>query len=175
MLRINICQLAELMERNGSECVPVEPEKGQDEKAREEKTQEEKTEGLMELKTRFGTTEHVTLAAGVYAENGGLSVEMVSVEDGFREPYGSVTVNLSVPVPPYCAFVDTNNMPEAVGFLAKNGIARPTGLQRQSGYCVYPLYQFDAEKMRGLCPDGMAAYERENGDGRKAEKRKKGR
>ena len=67
------------------------------------------------------------------------------------------------------------SMPELEDFLVKNGIAEFTGLMQRSGYCTYPLYLFDAEKMRGLCPDGMAAYEQENGLDKKQGKKEKSR
>ena len=118
---------------------------------------------MLELKTQFGTTENVTLTVNTYVDSNSLYVGMTTADDGFPEPYGDVTVNLLVPVPSYCAFVDTNNMPELEGFLVKNKIAEFTGIEQRSGYCSYPLYLFDAEKMRGLCPDGMAAYEQANG------------
>lgn len=169
----HICQFAEIMEQNGSEYAPVKPEIVQTEE--KEQVQEEKTEGTLELKTQFGTTENVTLTVNTYGNNNSLYVGMTTVEDGFPEPYGDVTVNLLSSVPPYCAFVDTNNMPELEEFLVKNGIAGFTGLMQKSGYCSYPLYQFNAEKMRGLCPDGMAAYEQENGLVKKPEKKEKSR
>ncbi len=169
----HICQFAEIMERNGSEYAPVEPEPVQTEE--KEQGQEEKTEGTLELKTQFGTTENVTLTVNTYVDNNSLYVGMTTAGDGFPEPYGDITVNLLTSVPPYCAFVDTNNMPELEDFLVKNGIAEFTGLMQQSGYCTYPLYLFDAEKMRGLCPDGMAAYEQENGLDKKQGKKEKSR
>ena len=168
-----ICQFAEIMERNGSEYTPVEPETVQAEE--KEQAQENKTEGTLELKTQFGTTENVTLTVNTYVDNNSLYVGMTTAEDGFPEPYGDVTVNLLSSVPPYCAFVDTNNMPELEDFLVKNGIAEFTGLMQKSGYCSYPLYQFNVEKMRGLCPDGMAAYEQENGLDKKPEQKEKSR
>ncbi len=169
----HICQFAEIMERNGSEYAPVEPETRQPEEKAQ--GQEEKTEGTLELETRFGTTENVTLTVNTYMDNKSLYVGMTTVEDGFPEPYGDVTVNLLGSVPPYCAFVDTNNMPELEDFLVKNGIAEFTGLEQKSGYCTYPLYLFDMEKMRRLCPDGMAAYEQENGLDKKQGKKEKSR
>ena len=169
----HICQFAEIMERNGSEYTPVEPETVQAEE--KEQAQENKTEGTLELKTQFGTTENVTLTVNTYVDNNSLYVGMATAEDGFPEPYGDVTVNLLSSVPPYCAFVDTNNMPELEDFLVKNGIAEFTGLMQKSGYCSYPLYQFNVEKMRGLCPDGMAAYEQVNGLDKKPEKKEKSR
>ena len=157
----HICQFAEIMERNGSEYAPAEPETGQTEEKEQE--QEEKTEGALELKTHFGTTENVTLTVNTYVDSNSLYVGMTTADDGFPEPYGDVTVNLLVPVPSYCAFVDTNNMPELEEFLVKNKIAEFTGIEQRSGYCSYPLYLFDAEKMRGFCPDRMAVYEQANG------------
>ncbi|GFH88770.1 hypothetical protein IMSAGC002_00008 [Lachnospiraceae bacterium] len=165
----HICQFAEIMERNGSEYAPVEPEPVQTEE--KEQGQEEKKEGTLELKTRFGTTENVTLTVNTYVDNNSLYVGMTTMGDGFPEPYGDVTVNLLTSVPPYCAFVDTNNMPELENFLVKNGIAEFTGMMQQSGYCSYPLYLFSGEKMRGLCPDGMAAYEQVNGLDKKQERK----
>ena len=169
----HICQFAEIMERNGSEYAPVEPETGQTEE--KEQVQEEKTEGTLELKTQFGTMENVTLTVNTYVDNNSLYVGMTTVEDGFPEPYGDITVNMLSSVPPYCAFVDTNNMPELEDFLVKNGIAEFTGIEQRSGYCSYPLYLFNGEKMRELCPDGMAAYEQVNGLDKKPEKKEKSR
>lgn len=169
----HICQFAEIMERNGSEYAPVEPETVQAEE--KEQGQEEKAEGTLELKTQFGTTENITLTVSTYVDNNSLYVGMTTAEDGVPKPYGDVTVNLLSSVPPYCAFVDTNNMPELEDFLVKNGIAEFTGIQQGSGYCIYPLYLFSREKMRGLCPEGMAAYEQVNGLDKKPEKKEKNR
>lgn len=132
-------------------------------------------DGTMELKTQFGTTENVSLTVNTYANNKSLYVGMTTEKDGSPEFYGNVTVNLLAEVPPYCAFVDTNNMPELEDFLVKNDIAEFTGLVERSGFCCYPLYLFDPDKMHELCPDGMAAYEQENGLGKKPEKKEKSR
>lgn len=165
----HICQFAEIMERNGSEYAPVEPETVQAEE--KEPEQEEKAEGILELKTKFGTTENVTLTVNTYVDNNSLYVGMTTMEDGFPEPYCDVTVNLLSSVPPYCAFVDTNNMPELEDFLVKNKIAEFTGIEQRSGYCSYPLYLFDAEKMREFCPDEMAVYEQANGLDKKQDRK----
>lgn len=169
MLRINICEFAELLERCGSTCEPVKTEP--DVKQPEERAYEEEEDaGALELKTRSGTTEQVTLFASTY-ENKSLFVGMTTMEDGIPEPYCDVTVNLLETLPPYCAFVDTNNMPELEDFLVKNKLAEFTGLEQRSGYCTYPLYRFDTERMRKLCGDGILEYEQQNGLGREPEKR----
>lgn len=60
-----------------------------------------------------------------------------------------------------CIYIGyTNDMPELEEFLVQNGIGTFTGLTQNSGYCTYPLYSFDAETLRKLCPKGMAEYER---------------
>ena len=163
----HICQFAELMERNGSVYEPVR--KAAKEPEEKECGQEEKAVGTLELNTQFGT-EQVQLTVNSYNNNRSLYVGLTTTEDGFPEPFGNVTVNLTTSVPAYCAFVDTNNMPELEDFLVKNGIAEFTGLSQQSGFCQFPLYLFDAEKLRELCPDGMADYERINRLDRKAQK-----
>ena len=118
---------------------------------------------ILEFKTDFGNVELVELEAGACRNDGSLYVALTAVGDGYPEPYGNVTVNLGRKIPPYCAFVDTNNMPEAEDFLTDNGLASFTGLVQESGYCTYPLYRFKVERLRRLCPGGMAAYEQENG------------
>lgn len=50
-------------------------------------------------------------------------------------------------------------MPEASKFLTENDIGTFTGFMGFSGFRAYPMYSFNAEKLRELCPDGMAQYE----------------
>lgn len=135
---------------------------------------EQKSVGtVLEFKTDFGTIEQVELETGACRNDGSLYVALTAVGDGYPEPYGNVTVNLGRKIPPYCAFVDTNNMPEAEDFLTDNRLASFTGLVQESGYCTYPLYRFNAERLRQLCPGGMAAYEQENILAQKSAKKEK--
>lgn len=114
----------------------------------------------LELKTQWGTTEQVRLEINQYMNNGCIYIGLVSYADGYSEPYGDLTVNLAGTAPDYCGYVDTNNMPELEKFIEDNRIGSFTGLMKQSGYCTYPLYMFDAKRLRELCPEGMAIYER---------------
>ena len=45
------------------------------------------------------------------------------------------------------AFIDTNNCPWAEEFLQENGIAKPDprNIHGMSGFCTYPLYEFNPE------------------------------
>lgn len=47
-----------------------------------------------------------------------------------------------------CAYVDTNNCPFADQLLTQ-GIAIDTGLTKQSGFCTYPLWQFNEDFLKG--------------------------
>jgi len=76
-----------------------------------------------------------------YRNNESLYLGMVD-KDG--EYYGDLTVNLpnSGTLPSDCAFLDTNNVEDAVGLMVRNGLGRPTGQMARSGFCVYPVFQF---------------------------------
>lgn len=72
----------------------------------------------------------------------------------YFEPYCDITVNLPGEMisGENCAFVDTNNAPFITEFLEKNGLAEPTGLFGFSGWCAYPEYRFDLEKISKNLP-----------------------
>ncbi len=126
-------------------------------------------EKKLELKTQFGTTEQVSIEINTYLNNGNMYIGLSTMEDGYPEPYGDVTVNLGVEVPDFCGYVDTNNMPELEKFLVDNDIGEFTGFMERSGFCMYPLYMFNVDKLRELCPDGMEVYEASKGYGKKQE------
>lgn len=114
---------------------------------------------MMKLHSRFGDDYEVSLEISRYLNNGCIYIGLVRDEDGFPEPYGDLTVNLEGRVPDYCGYVDLNNMPELERFVEENDLGEFTGLVKRSGYCEYPLYLFNADKLREMCPDGMQVYE----------------
>ena len=65
-------------------------------------------------------------------------------------PFARLTVNLGIKLGEDEAFVDTNNCPWATGFIDEYGLGERTGLWMPSGFCEYPLYRFNMEKIRGL-------------------------
>ena len=83
------------------------------------------------------------LASKVYLHGGGLAIWIMSEEDG---PMAHLTTNI-VPLPKPYAFLDTNNCLEVEELVVKLGIAKDRGARTKSGYCVYPLYEFDLEKV----------------------------
>lgn len=117
----------------------------------------------MEYKSKWGIVENVELKINSYRNNGSLFMELWDTGGEYPEAYGNITVNLDNEIPAYCAYVDTNNMPEMEEFIRENKLGVFTGLTKESGFCEYPLYLFDSDKLRELCPKGLAEYEKAKG------------
>ena len=103
--------------------------------------------------SRFGETYTVDIHAKRY-RNDSLAVTMdyENTDEGCWFPYTTVTVNIepesNMFVGTTKAFVDTNNLGDGiVGWLEENGIAKPTGETAQSGFCTYPVVEFDREAL----------------------------
>ena len=159
---VHICQYAELMEQSGSAYKPA--------------GQGRAGEKTLEFEHWTGDTKQVTVDVSYYPGSCGLFVSLyIPLDDICYEPYEDVTVDLYDSLPPYCAFVDTKTVPELEEFLVKNGIGQFSGLQRNVGGHEYPLYQFRAEKLKELCPNGTDIYEHVNGLDEKKQKKERSR
>lgn len=85
------------------------------------------------------------LEARSYSYNDRLALLVQSWSQG---PMAVLTVNLAdEPVSGMRAFLDTNNVPDATSLVERLGIGEDTGIRGKSGYCTYPLYEFDLEKI----------------------------
>ncbi len=96
----------------------------------------------------------VTPYRSAYSSNDTLAV--ILMEDT-GEPFGKLTVNLMDSdklADGRTAFVDTNNLPGAEEFLTENRLAVFTGIRRPSGWCSYPLYRFDLDRIPPRPEDG---------------------
>ena len=98
-----------------------------------------------ELNT-WGMISHVVLYKTTYANNNTLAV---IVEDSDGCPFATLTVNSSFSggLPENMQFLDVNNCPWAPAFLQEHGLAKPMGKALRSGFCEYPLYEFDLTKI----------------------------
>ena len=105
--------------------------------------------------TSYGKTHPVSFNKANYAENKNLYVGLTTWIEGWPQPYGDITKNLSVKCADNCAFIDTNNNgDEIIDWLIANGLGKPTGRERASGWCVYPEFEFDMDKLNELCVEG---------------------
>lgn len=102
----------------------------------------------------------VTISVNRYAKNKGLSVELYKYPYKNDDSYfGSITVNLPGGAPKHCAYVDTNKMSGVLPFLKEYRLAAPLPIVAESGFCTYPLFVFNIEKLREYAPEDVATYE----------------
>lgn len=96
----------------------------------------------------LGEKYEVRLKINTYSDNGNLYVGMNYFTDGEEEPFCDVTVNLSEKLPAGMAYIDTNNMGNQIlDWMEQKNLGHCTGERRQSGYCTYPLFQFDMREV----------------------------
>lgn len=84
-----------------------------------------------------------------YQNNGRLAIFLYGEDD---EWFCDITVNLpgnqlSDSNKKNLAFVDVNNNPWLPEYIEKYALGKPTGHSGTSGYCTYPEYEFDLEKL----------------------------
>ena len=93
----------------------------------------------------YGKEYNLVVKTSHYTNNDSLAV-MIETDEG--EPFDTITVNLAdgIATDKY-QYVDTNNCPWAENFIKSNGLGTPTGLWGYSGFCKYPLYQFNLKAL----------------------------
>lgn len=97
---------------------------------------------------KYGTDHSISFELASYIENGNLYVGMVCHDDEYPEPWQNLTVNLSVKCKDNCAFIDTNNNGnEIIDWLEQNNLGYCTGNLMPSGWCVYPEFEFNMDKL----------------------------
>lgn len=101
---------------------------------------------LLTLRTEYGTYNDCFLKVDHYRADNALAVLLFSKTEG---PIATLTVCLcDNHLKENESYVDTNNCPWVVDFLEGKGIAKLSDKVRLSGYCVYPVMEFDLEKMK---------------------------
>lgn len=114
----------------------------------------------LEMESRFSGKVKLELEINAYRDNNRIYIGLVEVSGEYPEHFADLTVNISAPCPDYCGYVDTNNCPELEGFIEKHGLGEFTGLMGGSGFCSYPLYLFNPEKLCEAAPEDMELFER---------------
>lgn len=101
-----------------------------------------------EFMPRYGGRQSAVLEIGNYTHGGGVAISLWAEEYECYEPWADLTVNLTEPAAEGCAYIDTNNFPEAVAIMEENGFGYPTGRSQWSGYCLYPEYSLNMDVIR---------------------------
>lgn len=98
------------------------------------------------VETDFGTYE-VKLGTSEYLNNGSLAIQLIDAKE--YEPFATLTVNIDEKgASKETAYVDINNCPWAKKFIEDNELGEFTGKYGKSGFCVYPLYKFNLDKIK---------------------------
>lgn len=114
----------------------------------------------MQYKTFWGATETVVPKLNTYVENNNLYVGLDCFDSDFEDwvPFTDVTVNVGK-LPFLESAIDTNNNGNAIiDFLVKNGFGELTEKAIPSGYCVFPVFRFNEEKLREIDNDMFEQY-----------------
>ncbi len=118
-----------------------------------------------EYKSAYGDVYTVEPKLAMYVDNDNLYVGLDFYDEEYNcwDSFCDVTVNINKQ-PYLCSAIDTNNNGNAiVDFLEKNGIAEYTGMVNFSGYCAYPVFYFNEEKLKEINPEVFAEYAKAHG------------
>ena len=108
--------------------------------------------------------EEVVLKLHLYAVKDFMDKELpglaILLEDNEGETMEELTVSFGEFIgTKNCAYVDTNNIPEdVIASLVEAGYMKDTGLTKRSGFCVYPLYQFDEAFLKEIGSENYEKY-----------------
>ena len=106
----------------------------------------------MVFHSQYGDQE-VSIRVDKYMYNNTLAIHLICENEEDKGcPYGSLTVNLPVSdklASDTKAFVDVNNMgKEIIAFIEDNKLGSYAGIVGSSGFCTYPLYEFDLNRLK---------------------------
>lgn len=94
--------------------------------------------------TGTSNTSNVDIITTTYVEYNNLCIALETSDT--HEAYAVLTVNLQR-LPANQAAIDTNNHPEAPEFIESNNLGHATGRTIKSGFCEYPVYEFDMNRL----------------------------
>ena len=108
---------------------------------------------------KYGKKHPLSIQVGRYG-NGTLAIQTFTHEEGYPEPWSTLTVNLDVPVEKMCQFIDTNNNgEEIIPVLEKSGFGKLTGRVCNAGYCSFPEFRFNPEKLKEFDEENFEEYD----------------
>ena len=108
----------------------------------------------------FGDTVVVFPVIDVYRSTNNLYIGLKAYDEDLEDidHYCDVTVNIT-DLPYLQSTIDTNNNGDKmIKFLEENGFGHATGRMVPSGYCWFPVFEFDPEMLKSLDIDTFAFY-----------------
>lgn len=102
-----------------------------------------------------GSKEKVLLEVKRYQEHGNMALNLVD-EEGV--PYSTITKFFREELPPFYAYVSNDD--SIISFIENNKLGKYAGTVKKSGFCSYPLYQFDRERLKCFSEKSVARYEK---------------
>lgn len=104
---------------------------------------------------KYGKVHPLEILISNYAYGNSLGIALNTYEQGYPEPWSTLTVNFNHSfLEPNCAFIDTNNNgDEIIDWLLENQLGELTGKYERSGYCSYPEFRFDMKRLQEVGTD----------------------
>ena len=96
-----------------------------------------------DVTTEYETYKDCYFILDRYMEDNSVYLAIWNDEDG---PIADLTRCLGLAEDGY-GYLDMNNCPWAANLVKELEIAKDTGMTQRSGYCIYPLYEFDIDKV----------------------------
>ena len=116
-------------------------------------------------KDNFGDDNNVALVLNMYRDNNNLYVglEEYDKEYDFWDPYCDVTVNIrTLPFLESAINIEFGGQGK-IDFLTQNGFGQLTDKKLRSGFLEFPVFRFNAEKLKNLDPEFFEKYSKEHG------------
>ena len=113
----------------------------------------------------YGDEIEVKPVLNMYVDNNNLYLGLESYDEELEgwDSYCDVTVNI-FKLPFLESALDlTCSGVEKVSFLVNNGFGQLTGQVLASGFCTYPVFRFDADKLMEIDSQAFIAYATANG------------
>lgn len=113
----------------------------------------------------FGDENGVALVLDMYRDNNNLYIglEEYDEEYEFWDPYCDVTVNIrTLPFLESAINIEFGGQ-EKIDFLTRNGFGELTDKKLRSGFLEFPVFRFNAQKLKELDPAFFAEYAKEHG------------
>ena len=104
----------------------------------------------------------LSISIGHYS-TGSIGIKAFTHENGYPEPWGNITVNLSefnVTTAPFYSFIDIeSNGEEIVDILVKNNFGELTGKEIVIGNYTFPEFKFNKDTLREYDEENFEEYE----------------